>query len=424
MHTTTVSHSAVSSGLHGFRCTGRLRVLLAGLLGLVLLSLGSRTVVAQVDFPGTPDDRGLNVRAYPTDVWGIRTGPGLGAGLVVHNLVREHDKVLVTAGPALYEQVGTATFASAHPRRAQRVVLVDGRALHTDRDWYGPSSRRTVLERSSVRARVRLGHAFWDRQLRLHPSIAIVHHAVNGVNTPASAESNGIVDDPTPLAQAGSQTTGLQPGLGVELDTRDRAVRTRTGLLIQGRWSRNVPLDDTEPTFDRYTVNASGSLALSGPHRVTAHLSSVVTRARGSSPVPLYLRPTVGGSTVPGWARGRFVNNDRLLGSVSYVLPVWSYLGLVVADVHLGLHVAGSYQNVGDQFTTAVSFEEPASDPRDYPLRPSASVGIQFVVPARDHTALTLGVGLSPEGLAGARFSLAHSLSTLRSPHHTTALVW
>lgn len=424
MHTTPVSQSAVSFGVRCVWWTGLLRVVLAGLFALGLLSLGPRAVLAQVDFPGTPDDRGLNVRVYPADVWGIRTGPGLGAGLLVHNLVREHDQLLVTAGPALYEQAGTATFASADPGRAQRFVLVDARALHTDRDWYGPSSDRTVLERSSVRGRVRLGHAFWNRQLRLHPSIAIVHHTVNGVNPPASAESNEIRKSPTPLPPVGSQTTGLRPELGVEIDTRDRAVRTRTGLLVQGTWSRHVPLDDLEPTFDRYTVDASASLPLTGYHRVTARLSSVVTRARGASPVPLYLRPTVGGSTVPGWARGRFVDNDRVLGSVSYALPVWTYFGLVVADAHVGLHVAGSYQNVGDQFTAALSFDEPASDPRAYPLRPSASIGIQFVVPARDHTALTLAVGLSPEGLAGARVSLARSLSTLRSPHHTTGLVW
>jgi hypothetical protein len=385
----------------------------------LLLSLASlpQSAAAQPLFPGAPDEPNVDLRVYPPAFWGPRAGPGVGVGVVGHNLARQNDQWLLTAAPARYEQVATASFASANPQQAHRYVLVDTRALHTDRDWLGPSSRRTVLQRTDVRARVRTGQVFLNQKLLLQPQLTVSHHYVDAVRQPATPSNIGAATLPAP----GSQHTGLRAGLDLQFDTRNRPVLTTRGVLLQGTWDRYLPLDGATLQFDQIDLDAYGYVPLGGLHRFATRVSVTLTRSRDKTPVPVYMRPTLDGTVVPGWGRGRFVDSDRLLGSVLYRFPLLYYKHLVAIEGHVGAHAATVYDNIGNQFAPSFSFENNLSlDASDRPFRPSASVGLRFAVPFRARTTLDLALGLSPEGVTGMQFSFARSLQTVRSPHHTT----
>jgi outer membrane protein assembly factor BamA len=210
-------------------------------------------------------------------------------------------------------------------------------------------------------------------------------------------------------------------GVDVRFDTRDEEEVPTRGLLLQGTWDRYAPISGPDIRFDQVDLDAYGYVPLGGAHRLAARASVTLTRSRSDVSVPAYLLPTVGGAVVPGWARGRFVAPDRLLASALYRFPLLHYDRLVTVGGHVGIHVAGVYDRLGDQFAPTISFDDPSLRPGDRPLRPSASLGARFAMPRRPHTTLELAVGVSPEGVSAVRFSFGRPLQALRPPHHTSA---
>lgn len=391
-------------------CIGLL-VLLLGLGGL-----GVTPATAQPAFPGTPDGRSLNLRVYPSDVWTPRVGPGIGVGLVVHSLTRPHDQWLITAAPALREQVATLSFASANPQKADRSVLANVRGLHTDADWLGPADRRTVLERSAVRVRARSGQHLFGHRLLVQPHLTLGHHRIDAVDAPDGASPIAAF-----LPTAGRSQTGVRVGVDVQLDLRDSPQVPTRGILLQGTLDRYTPIDGMDIQYDQVDLDAYGYVSLGGHHRLATRMSMTLTRSRTDVPVPVYMLPTVGGAVVPGWSRGRFVGPDRLLASTLYRFPLLHYDRLATLGGHVGVHLAGIYDGLGDQFAADVSFEDDVTlSSGARPLRPSASVGLRFAMPRRDHMSLELAVGVSPEGVSAVRFSFTRALQALRPPHHTS----
>jgi len=345
-------------------------------------------------------------------------------GLVAHNLARRHDQWLVTAAPALNEQVITASFASANPQRANRYALVNVRGLHTDADWLGPSDRRTVLNRSAARVRVRGGQHLLAHRLLLQPHLTLGRHRVGAVERPSSGAPSSIGPF---LPTAGQTQTGARVGLDVQFDLLDDPQVPTRGVLLQGTWARYVPIAGADLQFDQLDLDAYGYAPLGGAHRLAARASLTQTRTRTSVPIPAYMLPTLGGSEVPGWGRGRFIGPDRLLASALYRFPLLHYNDLATIGGHVGVHVAGIYNDLGDQFAADVSFQNDSFgddvilDGGKRPLLPSASVGLRFAMPRRDHVSWELAVGISPEGVSAVRFSFARALQALRPPHHTSA---
>jgi hypothetical protein len=341
----------------------------------------------------------------------------VGVGLVGHGLVRPDGQWLLTAAPARHEQVATLSFATANPRRARRYAIVDGRALHTNRDWQGPPDHRLVLERSSARARLRLGHSFLGGRLLVQPHLAVGTHRVDATRVPAPLPPT-LRGAPDALPAPGATYTGLHGGLGLQLDTRLPPSRYATGLRVQATWSRYTALDGSALRFDRVDGAVLGTLALGGLHRVDARVGATLTRPRSDTAVPTVLLPTLGGALVPGWARGRFVGRDRVVGGLLYRFPLWTLGRVATLEGHLGGHLAATYRRLDDQFGFRVQFDDASEEGPGVPLRPSASVGLRVAVPSRPHAHLDLALGLSPEGLSAARLSLIRPLQALRPLHH------
>jgi len=392
---------------------GRLLVLLC------LLCVSVHDAAAQ-SFPGTPQERMVNYRVYPTDFWGPRVGPGVGLGMVVHNLARSHDHWLLTAAPARHEQAATLSFASANPRTARRSVLIDARGVHTNRDWYGPPLRRVTLERRSYRARVRVGQTTFGRRLLVHPHLSLEGHRVDDRRGPESVAADGVADvSPSPSRSF----QGGRAGLNVRFRTRPAAGRSISSVRLRMGWERYVSLDGADLRFDRIDASVKGVWAVYGVHRLVGRAGITTTEPRTSTPVPIFLLPTVDGTVAPGWARGRFVDRDRLLGQLLYRFPLWSFGEVVAVEGHAGGHLAGIYRDVNDQFTTDIQFDDPNPTDSQRPLRPSISLGLRLSAPIRPHASMDVAVGLSPDGFSAATFSFRQSLQALRAPHHTTDVV-
>ncbi|MFP4228685.1 MAG: hypothetical protein ACLFTE_07650 [Salinivenus sp.] len=366
------------------------------------------------------------------DFWGPRVGPGAGAGLVVHNLVRNHSQVLATAAPALHEQVTTLSFVSASPKRARQYLLVTGRAMHTDRRWFyglGPAAgedERLSLRQTSARARIGFGQQFFDRRLHVRPQITLHHIRTTGLSgTPSnlSPRSERHVGRLLGSGPPGSQQTGLLVGARLEYDTQAaRASSARTSSLrLNGSWNRYVDLRGTPLSFDQLALSARGDLFLSGRHRIQLRSDLVRTWSRDRAPVPFYYRPTLDGSVVPGWARSRFVGNDRLVAQAQYRFPLADASPFVTLDGHVGVHAGAIYDHLPSQFSPVVSFERTLSPGAStYPLRPSASLGLSFRVPMRPRTAVDVALGVSPEGVTATRLTIDRPLHLVRPSHHSS----
>lgn len=402
---------------------------------LVALLLGPTASRAQTGFPGAPEDPGGNLRVYPLDTWSPRVGFGLGAGLVLHHLGRTNAQGLLTFAPAWHEQVATAAWASADPHRAEQYVLVSARGLHTNRDWFyglGPTSSKATrlsIQRTALQARVRAGQAFLNHRLVVQPHLGLSSHRIDQIPMPIdpsldpasrshlqnlATEDVGILDP---------ELTGLRVGMAVVYDTRPRHSRPNRGLLLEGRWSRYLGISSSLIRFDEFDLGAYGHLPLGGDHRLSGRLRLTLIEPRGQAPIPYYLRPTLDGPLVPGWARHRFVASDRLLGSALYRFPIADLFEVVNVEGHLGAHAANVYGDFPADAAFDLTTAEPLSpDPSSIPLRPSASVGLHVGLSFRQTPSLDLALGLSPEGLTGVRFTFRQDLLALRPPHHKIRL--
>ena len=386
---------------------------------------------AQPEFPGAPNEPGVNFRVYPLDTWSPRVGVGVGAGLVVHHLGRRHAQGLLTVAPARHEQVATLAWASANSKRARQYVLVRARGLHTNRDWFyglGPGSSddaRQSIERSALKIGVRVGQHFLDRRFLVQPRLNLSMHRVDRVPVPSTP---GLDDrSQTHLRQLASERvgplspeqTGLRVGVDLQYDTRPPAARPTRGLLLEAGWRRYVNLSDSFLNYDRFDLTAHGLLPLHDAHHLVGRLSITHTVARGRAAVPYYLRPTLDATLVPGWARHRFVGSNRLVGSLLYRFPVAQPFGLVNLGGHLGVHAGNVYDDFFDDAALDLTFDEALNANRtSVPLRPAASLGLHLGLAFRQTPSLDLALGLSPEGVTAVRFTLNQNLQALRHSHH------
>ncbi len=409
------------------------RVLGRLLVGLLLPAVGTlpTPATAQAGFPGAPDEPEVNLRIYPSDFWSSRVGIGIGAGLVVHHLGRRHAQGLLTVAPAWHEQVATIAWASANPDRAQQYVLADARALHTNRDWFyglGPDSdldSRQSIERSAVTMRIRTGQHFLNRRFLIQPHLGLSAHRVDRVPNPSASgldqrsqrhlqqlasEQVGPLD---------SRHTGVRVGVDVQYDTRPQTPRPKRGILLEGGWSRYFSVSSSFIRYDRLDLSVYGYIPLGGAHHLVGRLSLAHTVTRGRAPIPYFLQPTLDGSLVPGWAQHRFVDSDRLIGSVLYRFPLAQPFSILHLGGHLGVHAANVYDDIFSAATLDLTFEESLDPDRSpVPLRPAASLGLHLGLAFRQTPTLDLTLGLSPEGVTAIGFTLNQDLQALRRPHH------
>ena len=386
--------------------------------------------------PAPPADPQWNVRVYPLDLWGPRAGWGFGAGVVAHDLVRPGSQMLVTAAPAAHETVGTLSLASADPHGADTYLILDARAATTTRQWFyglGPRSRedaQVALDMTSWRTRLRAGQRLGASPVTVQPHLTLMQHDVNGVSEETSGALSTLSDPsrgaipgpgqpdtaPSRLRPADARQVGVQAGVDVIVDTRDRAHGALRGVLLQGMASTYEAWDQTL-RFHRFDLRAFGFLPLGGRHRLALGLRTALTDRRGDRRIPFYLLPSLDGRTAPGWARDRFYGSDLAAVRLLYRFPIVRFRDLVTVEGHVGAYAASVYNDLGDEFSLDLSFDE-RIDAADVPFRPSASAGLRIGPIFRDETYVDVAVGVSPEDVTGVRFTFVQSLRALRPAHH------
>ena len=390
------------------------------------------------------DSTWVNLRPYPLALWSPRVGFGVGAGLVVHNAIRPGSQILLTAAPAQHESVATLSFASADPLGADRYLLVDARAETTDRLWYhgvGPRSRdetRLTLSRTAWQVRLRAGQRLGEAPVRVQPHVALqsfradTFGGLRDVPRGFSAASRRALEpflalpppeEPPPLGptRTGDRQRGLRYGVDLIVDTRDRPAAPTRGLRATVSAFRYDDLRQDALQFDRLDVRVNGLVPLGGRHRLDLGVRVAATHDRGAAPIPFYLLPSFDTRTVPGWDRGRFAGSDLVSARALYRFPLARVRDLATLEGHVGAHLASVYDDLGDEFTLDVSLDETLAPGAGAPLRPSASVGVRVGLPVRAWTVVEFAVGVSPEGVTGARVSFTPSLRTLRPAHHRPA---
>lgn len=421
----------------------RNRILLRTGILIVLLGAAAGPAAASTRAPVSPspaassaapaDSIWLNARAYPLALWGPRAGFGGGAGLVIHNPIGAGTQGLVTVAPARRDQSATLTLSTTgSPGEKRRYAVLDARVRHTDRAWfYGLGAGTSDESRASVElwswnARLRSGLRFWDRRLLLQPHVRLTQFRYRGLQRlrgPSTAAIASHLDD---LTGAGGTLadplTGVVVGADVALDTRDRQEAPVRGWLVRGSADRFTGLTSADPTRDRFEGEVGRWIPLGGRHRLALSVSAQVTRRRSGNPVPFFLRSTLDGRQMPGYARSRFTDNDRLTGALRYAFPLYEFGNLFVVEGHAGVHAGSVYRNLFDQFEASVSFDEdlslPTAGASSVPLRPAVSAGIRAGPLFRDQAFVNLALGISPEGVSGVRVTIVQPLTPLRQPHH------
>jgi len=388
---------------------------------------GTPSVRPAPDSPSSRDSVWVNLRPYPLAFWGPRTGPGIGAGLVVHNVGVPGSQLLLTAAPTLHDQSATLTLSTTgRLDKAQRFGLVDARVRHTDRYWlYGIGPRsdvdtRATLEFTTGLVRVRYGEWLLNRHILLQPSLRLEQtRFVGTVESPSSAALTPPIAE---LSNLPSTLTGVVPGMEVALDTRDFQIAPTRGVLARLSVERYLELDATDLSFDRGSFEVAGWIPLSGRHRLGLRGSVAFTEQRSGAALPFYQLAMLDGRIVPGLNRYRFVGNDRMTLSTLYFFPIFNLEKILSIEGKVGVHAASVYDDLGDQFEPSLSFDRSIADAdegdRTVPLRPAASMGIYLGPRFRAAPHVELAVGVSPEGVSGVRFRFVQPLTPLHAPHH------
>jgi len=376
----------------------------------------------------------VNPRPYPANVWGPRTGIGLGLGLSVHNLGRSDSQGLVTALVGRYQQVGTVAWAPQWDHRQLGFTVLEGRVFHTKRDWLygvGPfpgDDTRLELHRTQLRGGVRGRYLpFGTDALRLHAQVHVVHDRIyDQQNDDDNAYSRWDAGARAYLLAFGRtrtgdtrtrSLTGVRPQLGLSFDTREREHGPRRGFLAHWQTGRYLDVEGGA-AFWTHEANLAGHLPLSETHTLDLTASARIARSATDQPVPPMYLSALEAFQMPGVARGRFRARDRVLMGARYRVQWRNVGGLLTVEPYAGGHAGAVYTDVFEQFAVDATIERTPTPSSDVPLHVSGYVGLRLAPTFRDTTWLDVAVGLGPDGVTGVRLSFTPTFRHLRPDHH------
>lgn len=376
----------------------------------------------------------VNPRPYPANVWGPRTGVGLGAGLSVHNLGQPGSRGLVTALVGRYQQVGTVAWAPQWTPRTPGLAVLEGRVFHTKRDWfYGIGAvpgddTRLELHRTQLRGGMRGRFApFGPAALRIHLQMHVVHDRLyDQRNDDPDAFRRMDTASQVYLQRFGRtrtgetrtrQFTGVRPQAGLALDTRDREQGARRGVLLQWETGRYLDIAGGA-SFWTHEADGAAHWTLRETHTFDVTASARMARSTTAQPVPPMYLSRLDAFRMPGVARGRFRARDRVRIGARYRLLAGGIENVLAVEPYVGGTAGAVYRNMKDQFALETTTARTPAASATVPLRLSAFVGVRVAPRFRDATWVDVAVGLGPDGLTGVRLAFTPSFGHLRPAHH------
>ncbi|MFO8231698.1 MAG: hypothetical protein R6U20_03445 [Longimonas sp.] len=376
----------------------------------------------------------VNPRPYPANFWGPRTGIGLGAGLSVHNLGRDGSRGLVTALVGRYQQVGTVAWTPQWSHRKPGFTVLEGRAFHTKRDWFygvGPfphDDTRLELHRTQLRGGVRGRYLpFGTDALRLHAQVHVVHDRLYDQQNDDDDAFRQLDARSQLYLQAFGRTrtgdvrtrslTGVRPQLGLSYDTRDREHGPRRGLLVHGQTGRYLDVEGGA-SFWTHEADLAGHVPLAAAHTIDLTAHARIARSTTDQPIPPMYLSALDAFRMPGVARGRFADRDRVLLGARYRVLWRNLANMVTVEPYVGGHAGAVYTDVFEQGTLDATIERTPRPTTNVPLRLSAHVGLRIAPRFRDSTWIDMAVGLGPDGVTGVRLAFTPTFHHRRPDHH------
>ena len=105
---------------------------------------------------------------------------------------------------------------------------------------------------------------------------------------------------------------GLKLGLSLQTDTRDRRAYPTSGTLLELTGWHYFSRNDLDVSFSRFKAEGHAFIGLGGENVLAFRALGEITDSDGSDPIPFYLLPEVDFSSLGGYKRHRFVDNDRV----------------------------------------------------------------------------------------------------------------
>jgi hypothetical protein len=367
-------------------------------------------------------------RFQPSALWSATRGFGVGGGLGIRHLGWAGSEVEIGARLSQRFQSASVYLYTQDPYTAPVYGLVGGYLRTSTRQRFyglGPASDRDnglFLDFTSAQAEGRLGwYPFGHTGLLVQPGVRLLWDHLAGFEEDDAgalarldAVSLGSLE-----AVEDSVRYGVSLGLEVGHDTRDRLVMTRRGLLAEASVRRFFALDDSGLRFNSAQVRLFGFYPLAGRRVVGfARAVAAVTRADDDpdgTALPFFYRPALDDALLPGYSGERFFGRDLVAVGAGARFPLVDAFGRYAIDGVLTVDVGSSYDDIGEQFTLALSFAEDVVPDADggVPLRPSLGVGFNLVNIDRDRPVVGALVGFSPEGLVLGSLQIVYDFRDL-----------
>ena len=374
-------------------------------------------------------------RIAPSALYSNSRGFGIGGGVGIRNLGYEGSDLVVDLRLQQRFQSANVTFFTNDPYDSQLHGLANAGASTTERRRYyglGPNTVRDSelnLFHDAAQAEARVGwYPLGTTAIYLQPGVRYLYDYSGGVNTEDSPRTLGEVFEPGSASfdavrvAEGEARYGLSVGLEVATDLRDWPSYPRRGFFGTAEHRRFVALDASDLTLARYAASGLGYLPLRGRTALVWRGVIAVTRSGDADgdgeddPIPFYYLPTLDDRVATAFKQDRLTGRDILAGGLGVRAPIVDLLGIYGIDVLVMGYLGNAYDNVFEQFTPRVSFEEGSEvdeEGRAF-LRPALGLGLGIVNLDKERVVVGGLVGVGPGGISLATLRIAYDLRDAR----------
>ncbi|WP_412068295.1 hypothetical protein [Rubrivirga sp. IMCC43871] len=387
--------------------------------------------------PGYTEDeeRGPGIRfrprIAPSALYSSNRGFGIGGGVGITNLGWTGTDMTVDLRLQQRYQGANVTFFTDDPYESTVHGLVSLGGSTTERRRYFGLGPNTVPEseinlfHDAAQAEARLGmYPLGNTALYVQPGVRLLYDYSGGVNPDAGAGTLAGLDAKSREAvdvAAGQDRYGASFGIELATDLRDWPSYPRRGTFATFEHRRFFALDDSELTLARYAASAIGYLPIRGRTTVIVRGVGIFTRSGDADgdgvddPIPFYYLPTLDSRVATAFRQDRLAGRDVLAVGAGIRAPIIDVLGIYGLDMLVMGYLGNAYDNVFEQFTTRISFQEGSFlDETGAALRPSLALGMGIVNLDKERVVVGGLVGLGPGGVTVATLRIAYDLRDAR----------
>lgn len=383
---------------------------------------------------GVRDDDGVSFRprVAPSALYSTNRGFGIGGGVGIRNLAWTGSDLVVDLRLQQRYQAADVTFFTADPYTSPVHFLVSAGASTTSRQRYfglGPytvADSEIQLYHDAAQAEVRAGvYPLGTTGLYLQPGVRFLYDYTDGVNEEASENDLDVLDPASRAAVRVAEDRdryGLSPGFQVATDLRDWPAYPRRGTLVAAEYRRFFALDDSDLTFNRYSASVANYIPIRGRTTVILRAVGTITRSGDadgdglSDPIPFYYLPTLDDRVATAFQQDRLTGRDVVAAGVGVRAPIFDFLGVYGVDALVIGYLGNAYDNVFEEFTPAVTFEEGSvlDAEGNAALRPSLGLGLGLINLDKERVVLGGLLGVGPGGVKVATLRVAYDLRDAR----------